>query len=394
MKAVTVLLALGLLAFDAWWYWRDARPVADLKTIGSWIAHEQYARAEPALRERLRRAPHDGEARMLLAKAEAGRGDLLGCARQLHEVPFWWPTKPEALFREGQAYLMIDRAKDAEAAWLAVVEDDPLHPRPAGTFHDASMELLKLYSTEDRWEDAYVVLWGAYEQASPVDHPSLLSMRLRSEMERVAHAEAIVRLERYVAADPTDWEALRALARAELALGRPAEAARHFQDCLKGQPENPRVWRDYLTMLHERGDPEALTAALDQVPRAAESEPEIWKLRGLMKEKAGDWSGAAEDYRQALERNPFVTSCHYRLAMVEERLGHREAAAEHRRQAEDLRKAREQLRPAFDDVVTALGQRGPGGPTLKASIRRLASVCAALGWSRLAEAWNKVADSS
>src|SRR5262245_4918095 len=69
MKTLVIILSLGLIAFNLWWYWRDTRPVADLKTIGSWIAHEQYAQAEPALRERLRRAPHDGEARMLLAKA-------------------------------------------------------------------------------------------------------------------------------------------------------------------------------------------------------------------------------------------------------------------------------------------------------------------------------------
>jgi len=28
-----------------------------------------------------------------------------------------------------------------------------------------------------RWEDAYVVIWRAYEEASPVDHPTLLSTR-------------------------------------------------------------------------------------------------------------------------------------------------------------------------------------------------------------------------
>ena len=50
-------------------------------------------------------------------------------------------------------------------------------------------------------------------------------MRVRSELERVAPDETIKKLERYVAADPTDWEALRALAKAASALGRPAEAA-------------------------------------------------------------------------------------------------------------------------------------------------------------------------
>src|SRR5258707_3818250 len=63
-----VFVGIGLLGFNLWWYWRDARPVADVKTIGAWMTREQYALAEPALRERLRRSPRDGEARTLLAK--------------------------------------------------------------------------------------------------------------------------------------------------------------------------------------------------------------------------------------------------------------------------------------------------------------------------------------
>ena len=110
-------------------------------------------------------------------------------------------------------------------------------------------------------------------------------MRFRSELERVAPAESIVLLQRYVAADPTDWEALRALARAELALGHREEADHHFEACLKGDPENPRVWRDYLNMLNDRGDFDALKSALGEVPHAAEGDPDIWKLRGNLKER-------------------------------------------------------------------------------------------------------------
>jgi hypothetical protein len=79
---VVVLLGAGLIGFNIWWYRRDNRPVAGLKTIGAWMAREQYARAEPALRERLRGAPHDGEARSLLAKVLAARSDVRGCALQ------------------------------------------------------------------------------------------------------------------------------------------------------------------------------------------------------------------------------------------------------------------------------------------------------------------------
>ena len=64
----------------------------------------------------------------MLAKVLGAGETCLGCARQLHEVPYWWPTKAEALFHEGQAYLMANRAKDAEACWQAIMQEDPLHP--------------------------------------------------------------------------------------------------------------------------------------------------------------------------------------------------------------------------------------------------------------------------
>jgi tetratricopeptide (TPR) repeat protein len=331
---------------------------------------------------------------MILARLLGARDDLLGCARQLHQVAFWWPTKADALYREGQAYLMIDRAKDAETAWLAVTNRDPLHPATSEIFHDASLELLKLYSNEDRWEDAYVIIWRAYQEASPADHPILLSMRLRSELERVAPAESIVLLKRYVAADSTDWEALRALARAELALGRRDEADRDFRACLKGEPDNPRAWRDYLNMLSDQGDLSTLESALSIVPPAAESSADIWKLRGNLKEKDRDWAGAAQSYYKALQINPYARGCHYRLAMVEQRLGHVEQALRYRKQADEIRDAQIQLRPAYAAFLDAQAHRRATGPDLPTSLRRLASLCKTLGWARVAEACSQLANAS
>ena len=84
---VGICVALGLAGFNAWWYWRDNRPRPDLATISRLMSHDQYAQAEPALREHLRRSPHDGEARMMLARLHAARGDLLNCARAATRSP-------------------------------------------------------------------------------------------------------------------------------------------------------------------------------------------------------------------------------------------------------------------------------------------------------------------
>src|SRR5271166_3020651 len=258
---MAMLLCIALIGFNAWWYWRDARPAPDIKTIEALMSREQYIQAESALRERLRRSRHDGEARLLLARTLAARGDTQGCALQLHEIPYWWPKK-------------------AETCWLAVIRDDPLHPSPPDITQAASHQLLGLYATEYRRDDAAEVIWETYERTSPADHPALLGMRVKSELEQLAPEATIGRLERYVAADRTDWEALRALARAELALGREEDADRDFQACLAGRPDDPRVWRDYLSMLYDLGNQDAWTALLAKVPPSAESESEIWRFRG------------------------------------------------------------------------------------------------------------------
>ena len=381
----------SLSAVNAWWYWRDTRPLPDVNTISDWMRREQYTRAETALRELLQRSPHDGETRMMLARVLAARGDTLGCARQLHEVPYWWPQKAEALYREGQSYMMIDRAKDAEAAWLEAIKNDPLHPVSPDILHDACQELLKLLAIEDRWEDAFPVMWTAFDHASPVDHPALLAMRMRPELERVAPTESIGLLKRYVAAVADDWEALRALARAQQALGRPAEAARHFQACLNGRPDDIRAWRDYLAMLLEQGDLDSFLSLLKKAPKSADNEPEIWMFRGVAMEKAGDWNAASEHFRKAIDLNPFVPKYYYRLAMVEERLDLREQAIAHRKRTKELNEARSQLPAAYADYFAAREQVNSAVPDLATACKHLALICETLGWSRAAQAWSRLA---
>ena len=362
-----ILLGAGVIAsligFNAWWYWRETRPLPDLRTVSDWMQREQYARAEPVLREHLRRSPHDGEARTMLARVLAGRGDSLGCARQLHEVPGWWPTKAEALLREGQSYIKIDRAREAESSWLELIKDDPLHPVSADVFHDACQGLLKIYAVEDRWEDAYPVIWTAYDHASPIDQPALLTMRMRPELERVAPKESIEVLRRYVAATPDDWEAIRALARAEKAVGRQAEAAQHFQEILKSRPDDVRAWRDYLALLLEQGELDAFLDLLDRPPASADTEPETWMFRGMAREKAGDWQAATELFQKAIDLDPTVPKYYYQLAMAEERLGLRKQAIAHRERTKEMNEARGRLLAAFSDYFAAQTPGKAGAPT-------------------------------
>jgi tetratricopeptide (TPR) repeat protein len=389
-------LVAGLIGFNVWWYRRETQPLPGPRTVDDWIAKGEFVQAEAALKERLRRAPHDVQARLSLSRLLAARGDLLGCAHELQKVPYWSPQKAEATFRSAQAFLQADRARDAEVALLTILDADPLHPPDQGLYHDASQELLKIYAIEDRWEDAYPVMWKAFDRADPPDRPAMLTMRIRAALERVSQVETLKLLKGYVAADPVDFEALRALANAELAVGQGTEAVQHMEACLRTRPDDSRAWRDYLTMLQSLGEQEAFAAAIARVPTSGDREPEIWMFRGQVKEREGNWEGAAADYRQALDRDPNLLNAHYRLATIEARLGHRDQAMPHRKRWDELRQAQLQLRRVDAEYRAALAAASAPEPKpsamddLRAAARRLGSVCATLGWARAAEACRQI----
>jgi tetratricopeptide (TPR) repeat protein len=380
------ILVLGLIGLNAWWLW-ESRPLESLGAISGWVNQKRLDEAEAELRRWLRQSPNHGEARALLSRVLAARGDFLGSARQWHRVPLWWPTKGEALLLEGRAYLKADRARGAEAAWQACLVDDPLHRIPADTLMAAASELIGLYQLEGRDEEAQAVLWELYERADPSAHPSLLARLLRLHLEHEAPGgDAVATLRRFVAATPNDWEARRALARAEQALGQSAAATRDVLACLNAQPANLRVWRDRLAILLAQGDLKGLAASLAHLPPDADQDGEIWKYRGLACVCREDWRGAAEAFAQALKHQPGDAESHDQLAGLAERVGDPRQAESHRRQSQALRAARTELPDALRDALLAVRnpQTGPPG-----AIRRLVSLCKTLGRSREAEAWSR-----
>jgi tetratricopeptide (TPR) repeat protein len=382
-------LVLGLVALNLWLAW-EARPLPDLPAISRLMDKELYSEAERALRAHVRRSPHHGEARMMLARVLTAQNDLAGAADQLHQVPFWWPSKPEALFREGQVQMALGRARRAEEAWKACVANDPLHPTPPRFFTSAARELIVLYEWEERRDEAHELIWRVYQQVEKKDHAAILIMSAWVELLRNDPAEEASKLSRFVAADADDWDARVALAKAEMARGNTAEATRQIQICLAARPQDLRGWRNWLLILSKGGDQAGLAAALKQLPEGADADAEIWTIRGLACERAGDWQGAADAYRQAVRLRPWADEAYYKLAIVEERLGEPTAAAADRQRQQALRGAREQLRQAYDAYVDATQSPQLARMDLGPIYERLAMTCAAAGLERDAEAWRRL----
>jgi len=240
---LAILLALG--AFNVWWYLRDVRPLPDLSEAERLLSRGRFSQAETLLRARLERRPREARTILALARARAGQNDFLDCAHILLRTPEWSAQRYDALLRAGQAFFQANHAREAEAAFLELLHQDPLHVAPPEYYIDACNELLKIYAIEDRWEDAYPIIWMGYDRAPEPDKIVWLLARMRPELERVAHTQAIPHMEQYVAADPTDQEARRSLAKAQLAVGERDQADQQFRECLRRRPDDVRAWRDY-----------------------------------------------------------------------------------------------------------------------------------------------------
>ena len=213
------LAFLALLVWNGWRIWDQNRPLVELPTIESWINQGEAARALAPLRDRLRRSPHDGAARMQLARALAAQGDHFGCATELRLVPVWWPDKPQALRNEGQAWLSANRAREAEAAWRSYITIDPAHPEVRSDARLARSELINLLASEDRWDEVRALIWEEYPDADPENQRALRILSLRTRLEQSSPEASIEQIRAFVQADSEDWTARRALARFAQALG-------------------------------------------------------------------------------------------------------------------------------------------------------------------------------
>jgi tetratricopeptide (TPR) repeat protein len=384
------ILLLGLIGLNAYWSWLATRPLTDLAVIERWVDQKRLDEAQHALERRLEYSPNDGDSHALLAQVFRQRNDMLACARELQRIPFWWPTKGKWLIMEAAALKQIDRMREAENAWQAIVRVDPMHPVDKRFVMTAVTELMELFALESRSSEAAKLVWSEYDRGDNAhDQEALLVVRMRTELERIEPAVAAAKLKKFLAADPEDWEARRALAKAEAALVNPAEARGLLETCLSKRPNDHRVWTDYLALLTDLNELDGLRRSIAQIPPSIADDPSFFKFRALLAERDRNWDEAARLYERLTRLRPWERENLYRMALVETRLGRSAQAHEHRQRSEAMRAARVELNDAFQQVLDVRRLDSPSSE-VKSAIDRLARVCRALGWTRDADAWERL----
>jgi len=380
-------LSLALLALNGTLLW-GRRPPPDLKAIAKLT---DPSAVEAALKLRLARSPYDVETRRHLAMHYGQTNRPRESAEALALVPFFWPSKADALNFEGRQWLLAGYAAKAEQAFRAYLADDPNHPVDKPQRDKAEVALINVLSMEDRWDEVRELVWRIYDRVPPKDHREPTIMALRTRLERSSPAAALPTLRRYAEADPEDWQARRALARASQATGDPATADREGLAAIAAKPLDVAARRDRLAVLEARNDPKALLAAAAELPPESANDGATWAHRAWAHTQVGDLKAAVAAYREAARSLPFEPEIAYQLSLVERRRGDANAAEAARRRSTLLRDARAPIPKLLTEFVDAADSPDPKQVAARdAAAWGLAERCRTLGWARDAEAWARL----
>lgn len=299
-----------------------------------------------AVVESYREQHADADSALLLGRIYAGLGDFATSARRLAEVHPQSFRKPEALLREGQAWLAHGDAARAEAALFQCVE----HPDASASLRRAALrDLASIFADEDRPDDLREVLWSTYSLAGPEEKAAILQELVNQKLLRLEPTVRAKRLEQFVATNPADVQAAVALGRAYVEANQLDKGLALLEQCAVANPADVTAWRGWLWALFQRGDFERLGVEIARAPAALEEESGYWKVRATIAQQSRDWPGAAAALRKALELSPAEVDLHSQQAVVLAQLGQTEAAREHARAAQEIRAAGVELQNAFAD---------------------------------------------
>ncbi len=152
------------------------------------------------------------------------------------------------------------------------------------------------------------------------DPDELFNQALRAiELDR--RGVAIDRLQRVIAADPTDCEAAVLLVDQLREAGELDAAEAHLERLVQAAPDEPHYLVLRADVRLERDDPRGAALLLR---RALDLAPGDWQalyLLGTAFSMVGAWAEATKAYRLSLESNPFEADTWYDLAVASERAG-------------------------------------------------------------------------
>lgn len=364
----------------------------DWNELRSYVLRSDWPRARAGLLRYVRLHPDAEEAWFLLSQVQQKLDHPAEAAECLEHLPAGSPRRAEALFRQGELYLDQGRAARAASSWLKVTEVED----GTGSTQDQSIwsiwalgRLGDLYVLENRTEEAREVLWRLFHSFRPRDAARIdFLFRLTVfDVQSYDPQQAVDQLEVFARADPEDLDVKCSLVNYYLGLGQ-VDRSRALMDQLTNKSRaDPRVWKTQLEYLVAIGDSAGLRLALQQSELGKKNEHSVWKFRGIDHENHREWTEAIDCYRQACQLAPRDYQTHARLAQCLRLAGRQD---EFRVQIDLVSKNGRAL-SELSSYTSKLPKELGTNATLEQCLD-FAQMCAELGWTAEAAAWQELAE--
>jgi thioredoxin-like negative regulator of GroEL len=334
------------------------------------IGRGQLERAEYTLRRVIARDPMRTDARLLLAKLAHTRQKPHTVAAVFREIPDSDPLAGAIRVAEGDAWLSLDLARNAEDCWTRAYRIAPDDPQPR-------RRLIYLYGFQLRRALWANLLWELYDRGQ-AGLPEMVQLMI-AEYVVWAPEDSRDRVQAFAIADPRDTHSRRALAEYKLLDGKIQQALQLLDANLQIDPND--VPSRLLAIECHLADADTVKArqAIDQLPAAAHSYAQAQKQRGSLALLEQQFDIAILECRNALRQAPFDRELRYKLAQAERMAGRFDDANRNAQVADQLATVHRlchtlhtQQRPDLSDV------------------RQVIQLCEGLGLIEEASGWARV----
>lgn len=400
IAAASALLFTGVVA--ACWIALSPRPRFDEADFLELAVSRKYDDAEEKIRAHIAASPGDGRAHFLFAQLMLERPDHVDPGMQADDASEALEhldaiaDKPSTgerdtpairLFYRGKAAHMLLRWDDAEAAWLAALDADPLVP-------EAGFALLDVYQIQGRRRDARELALRLFEsEPDPRDRAILMLALLFPDTVNRPAKSLLTTLEPVTKAAPEGLRGQIALGQtmilatlADEGLGVLSRAYERFSE--SPDSEDARIaLRGLLAGLDLANRPEELCAVLDKQSDATKGLPALARYRGICARHRGDWAAAVEAFTAARADDPGDFELTVRLAHAARMNGDVALADELDALVFKQREALKEFLP-LDDELRALSNLGV--EPHPEPCERLATVLDTLGRTGEARAWREI----
>ncbi len=336
-KWVWLCIAAAIL-FGLAWRWRPESVSANQLVGQARLALNDGdpAAAEALCRRALDRDPNFVPALLLAGEASVRQKQASAALAYFSQVPS--EASREALVARRAAsdiLFELGRVSDAEQQARAALAIEPHDPA-------ANRRLALLLTVGGRRYESVPYLFDLLRQNRFSIEMLIL---LGDQSNTVARPEE---LEKFRRGAPNDPLSLLGLARIALHQNKPIEAQRLLSEVKAARPEWLEAQAEWGQLMLSSGDERELNDWLRQLSAAANSHPDIWRIRGLRARQQGQTKAAARCFWEALKLDPNQQVSTYQLAQLLAELDDSAASERLAQRAIELEELAHTLRILYD----------------------------------------------